>query len=79
MNERASGSNSDRANYWDDLLRDRYEIHQVEEFTAMGKGKRSRKQVFTWPLLILSIKYVKFNFSSFSILLKVSVNFSISS
>lgn len=47
MNEKASGSNSDRANYWDDLLRDRYEIHQVEEFTAMGKGKRSRKQMAT--------------------------------
>ncbi|ONK60438.1 uncharacterized protein A4U43_C08F18460 [Asparagus officinalis] len=45
INEKASGSNSDRSNYWDDLLKDRYEIHQVEEFTAMGKGKRSRKQM----------------------------------
>lgn len=45
MADKASSSNSDRANYWDDLLKDRYEVHQVEEFTAMGKGKRSRKQM----------------------------------
>lgn len=45
MAEKASGSNSHRANYWDELLKDKYEVNQVEEFTAMGKGKRSRKQV----------------------------------
>ncbi|KAJ6853702.1 CHD3-type chromatin-remodeling factor PICKLE [Iris pallida] len=45
MTEEASSSNLDRANYWDDLLKDKYEVHQVEEFTAMGKGKRSRKQM----------------------------------
>lgn len=38
-------NNSERANYWEELLRDRYEVHKVEEFNAMGKGKRSRKQM----------------------------------
>lgn len=36
---------SERANYWEDLLKDKYEVNKVEEFNAMGKGKRSRKQV----------------------------------
>lgn len=45
MNDKASGSNVDRANYWDELLKDRYGVHQMEEYTTMGKGKRSRKQV----------------------------------
>ncbi|GER35306.1 chromodomain helicase DNA binding protein [Striga asiatica] len=40
-----SVNNSERANYWEDLLRDKYEVHKVEEFNAMGKGKRSRKQM----------------------------------
>ncbi|KAK4277229.1 hypothetical protein QN277_015253 [Acacia crassicarpa] len=35
--------NSDRANYWEDLLRDRYEEHKTEEFSSLGKGKRNRK------------------------------------
>ncbi|KAI8569193.1 hypothetical protein RHMOL_Rhmol02G0259700 [Rhododendron molle] len=35
---------SERANYWEDLLKDKYEVNKVEEFNAMGKGKRSRKQ-----------------------------------
>ena len=56
MNEKSSVSNSDRLNFWDDLLRDRYEVHQIEEFTAMGKGKRSRKQVWTLPPRIFPIK-----------------------
>ncbi|XP_074567339.1 CHD3-type chromatin-remodeling factor PICKLE [Curcuma longa] len=43
--ERASTSNTDRANYWDELLKDRFEGQQIEELTAMGKGKRSRKQM----------------------------------
>ncbi|XP_031482496.1 CHD3-type chromatin-remodeling factor PICKLE [Nymphaea colorata] len=38
-------SSSDRASYWEELLKDRYDVHQVEEFTALGKGKRSRKQM----------------------------------
>ncbi|XP_010942119.1 CHD3-type chromatin-remodeling factor PICKLE [Elaeis guineensis] len=45
MTDRASSSNSERANYWDELLRDRYEVQQIEELTTMGKGKRSRKQM----------------------------------
>ncbi|KAG5562931.1 hypothetical protein RHGRI_005610 [Rhododendron griersonianum] len=36
---------SERANYWEDLLKDKYEVNKVEEFNAMGKGKRSRKQL----------------------------------
>lgn len=38
-------SNSERTNFWEELLRDRYEVHKVEEFNALGKGKRSRKQM----------------------------------
>lgn len=38
-------NNSERASYWEELLRNRYEVHKTEEFNAMGKGKRSRKQV----------------------------------
>nr|CAB3469615.1 unnamed protein product [Digitaria exilis] len=33
------------ANYWDELLKDKYDVQKVEEHTAMGKGKRSRKQM----------------------------------
>ncbi|XVF35658.1 hypothetical protein REPUB_Repub18cG0165100 [Reevesia pubescens] len=36
-------NNSERTNYWEELLRDRYEVHKVEEFNSLGKGKRSRK------------------------------------
>ena len=39
-------NNSERTSYWEELLRDRYEVHKIEEFNALGKGKRSRKQVF---------------------------------
>ncbi|KAK4480176.1 hypothetical protein RD792_013238 [Penstemon davidsonii] len=42
---KASDNNPERASYWEDLLRDKYEVHKVEEFNAMGKGKRSRKQM----------------------------------
>ncbi|VFQ60712.1 unnamed protein product [Cuscuta campestris] len=38
-------NSSERASYWEELLRDRYEVHKVEELSAMGKGKRSRKQM----------------------------------
>lgn len=41
----ASVNNTERAGFWEDLLRDKYEVHKVEEFNAMGKGKRSRKQM----------------------------------
>ncbi|XP_047075437.1 CHD3-type chromatin-remodeling factor PICKLE [Lolium rigidum] len=38
---------SNKANFWEDLLKDRYVAPEVEEDTAMGKGKRSRKQMAT--------------------------------
>ncbi|XP_073042512.1 CHD3-type chromatin-remodeling factor PICKLE-like isoform X1 [Primulina eburnea] len=38
-------NNPERASYWEDLLRDKYEVQKIEEFNAMGKGKRSRKQM----------------------------------
>ena len=44
-------NNSDRSTYWEDLLKDRYEVHKVEEFNSLGKGKRSRKQVFLRSLI----------------------------
>ncbi|PON99206.1 histone H3-K9 methyltransferase [Trema orientale] len=44
-NKPTTVSSSERPNYWEDLLRDRYEVHKVEEFNALGKGKRSRKQM----------------------------------
>ncbi|XP_016537603.2 CHD3-type chromatin-remodeling factor PICKLE-like isoform X3 [Capsicum annuum] len=45
LENKATVNNSERATYWEELLRDRYEVHQVEEFNTMGKGKRSRKQM----------------------------------
>lgn len=44
-------NNSDRSTYWEDLLKDRYEVHKVEEFNSLGKRKRSRKQVFLRSLI----------------------------
>ncbi|XP_062228270.1 CHD3-type chromatin-remodeling factor PICKLE-like [Phragmites australis] len=41
----AEAANSARANYWDELLKDKYDVQKVEEHTTMGKGKRSRKQM----------------------------------
>lgn len=38
-------TSAEKTSFWEDLLKDRYEEHKVEEFTALGKGKRSRKQV----------------------------------
>ncbi|KAK8515368.1 hypothetical protein V6N12_075412 [Hibiscus sabdariffa] len=38
-------NNSERSSYWEELLRDRFEVHKVQEFNALGKGKRSRKQM----------------------------------
>ncbi|XP_022754460.1 CHD3-type chromatin-remodeling factor PICKLE-like isoform X2 [Durio zibethinus] len=38
-------NNSERTSYWEELLRDRYEVHKVEESNALGKGKRNRKQM----------------------------------
>ncbi|KAF7830339.1 CHD3-type chromatin-remodeling factor PICKLE isoform X1 [Senna tora] len=36
-------NSSDRTNYWEELLRDKYEVHKIEEFNTLGKGKRNRK------------------------------------
>lgn len=52
MENKATVNNSERASYWEELLRDKYEVHQVEEFKTMGKGKRSRKQVKFFCMLI---------------------------
>ncbi|PRQ45751.1 putative DNA helicase [Rosa chinensis] len=41
----SSPTDNDKSNFWEDLLKDRYEVHKVEELNALGKGKRSRKQV----------------------------------
>ena len=50
-------NSSDRTTYWEDLLKDRYEVNKVEEFNSLGKGKRSRKQVlFEKPKLIVFIE-----------------------
>ncbi|CAL5361104.1 unnamed protein product [Camellia sinensis] len=38
-------NNPDRASYWEGSLKDRYEVQKVEEFNAMGKRNRSRKQM----------------------------------
>ncbi|CAN6682573.1 unnamed protein product [Malus baccata var. baccata] len=45
MDSRPIASSSERTNYWEELLKDKYEVHKVEEFNALGKGKRSRKQM----------------------------------
>ncbi|KAK3033012.1 hypothetical protein RJ639_037141 [Escallonia herrerae] len=45
MENKATVNNPERASYWEELLKDRYEVHKIEEFNAMGKGKRSRKQM----------------------------------
>jgi chromodomain-helicase-DNA-binding protein 4 len=38
-------TNSEKASYWEELLKDRFEVHKVEELNTLGKGKRSRKQM----------------------------------
>lgn len=45
MESKPVASNLERASYWEELLKDKYEVHKVEECNALGKGKRSRKQV----------------------------------
>ncbi|KAL6345794.1 hypothetical protein AAG906_017546 [Vitis piasezkii] len=45
VENKAAVNNSERTSYWEELLRDRYEVHKIEEFNALGKGKRSRKQM----------------------------------
>ncbi|KAH9622680.1 hypothetical protein KSS87_011396, partial [Heliosperma pusillum] len=38
-------NSSERTTYWEDLLKDKYAVHKVEEVNSLGKGKRSRKQM----------------------------------
>ena len=38
-------NSSKRTHFWEELLRDKYQEHKVEEFNALGKGKRNRKSV----------------------------------
>lgn len=38
-------SAGERATYWEELLKDKFEVQQAEELNALGKRKRSRKQV----------------------------------
>ncbi|KAL9338729.1 hypothetical protein Peur_067744 [Populus x canadensis] len=45
METKSTISNSEKTNYWEDLLKDSYEVHKIEESNALGKGKRSRKQM----------------------------------
>ncbi|KAL8539594.1 hypothetical protein ACS0TY_001269 [Phlomoides rotata] len=45
--EETPAENSERAGYWEDLLRDKFEVHKIEEFNSMGKGKRSRRQMLS--------------------------------
>ncbi|XP_076940431.1 CHD3-type chromatin-remodeling factor PICKLE-like [Bidens hawaiensis] len=42
---KSAANNVERSSYWEELLKDRYEVHKIEEFNSMGKGKRSRKQM----------------------------------
>eukprot|EP01018_Ginkgo_biloba_P007663 Gb_18673 [translate_table: standard] len=41
----AEAGAAERAHYWDELLKDKYDEQRLETFTELGKGKRSRKQI----------------------------------
>ncbi|CAH8390357.1 unnamed protein product [Eruca vesicaria subsp. sativa] len=41
----SKSSAGERASYWEELLKDKFEVQQAEELNALGKRKRSRKQV----------------------------------
>lgn len=45
MENKSTVNSSDRVTYWEELLRDRYEVHKIEELSTLGKGKRNRKLV----------------------------------
>ncbi|GMG98953.1 hypothetical protein Nepgr_000793 [Nepenthes gracilis] len=45
LESKTAVNNSERTTYWEELLRDRYDVHKSEEFNSLGKGKRSRKQM----------------------------------
>lgn len=59
---KSAANNVERSSYWEELLKDRYEVHKIEEFNSMGKGKRSRKQVFK----IFKRTFINFNLIVFS-------------
>ncbi|KAI4379873.1 hypothetical protein MLD38_006115 [Melastoma candidum] len=42
---RLATNSSERTAYWEELLKDSYEVHKVGEFNSLGKGKRPRKQM----------------------------------
>uniref|UniRef100_A0A6N2KIW4 CHD3-type chromatin-remodeling factor PICKLE n=1 Tax=Salix viminalis TaxID=40686 RepID=A0A6N2KIW4_SALVM len=45
METKSTVSNSERTNYWEELLKGSYEVQKIDESNALGKGKRSRKQM----------------------------------
>jgi hypothetical protein len=51
----AEAANSQRAGYWEELLKDKYDVQKVEEHTTMGKGKRSRKQVSLLCIILVNL------------------------
>lgn len=62
-------SAGERASYWEELLKDKFEVQQAEELNALGKRKRSRKQVCVFkcsPVFNCSIKHITFSFWSTS-------------
>lgn len=52
IESKSTVNNLERSTYWEELLRDKYEVHKIEEFNALGKGKRSRKQVSSLLFII---------------------------
>ena len=48
-----------RAQFWDNLLKDRAVELQVEEFEELGKGKRSRKQVILFFFNLLELNLLR--------------------
>lgn len=58
VDDKPTVSNTEKTNFWEELLRDSYEVHKVEEFNALGKGKRSRKQVLHFSFYDIFIKLI---------------------
>ncbi|XP_024004425.1 CHD3-type chromatin-remodeling factor PICKLE [Eutrema salsugineum] len=44
IENKSSGGKSDRANYWEDLLKDKFKVQQAEDLKALGKRTRSSKK-----------------------------------
>lgn len=55
-------NNSERTHFWEELLRDKYQEHKVEEFNALGKGKRNRKLVSNSNIygILFSVNYTHY-------------------